>query len=466
MHGGAELWTRELRGPGTLHRLDGESCAEVSCYILEELDRDGEPAWRGFCEVRRSDDLLPGRQRLVLQLDDHGTVDLDDARVSLEADSHSLRVTFRDAKPRRSAGVSTLRSLPVAVRNEERPEGPSPGLPPKPRIGIIGPGALGCLIGGLLAQVGHEVWMLCRRAQQAELLARQGIVIEEDTGQHNIPVRATAEPRRAAPLDLAIVLVKSYDTASAARSLEPALGPNSLVLTLQNGLGNVETLAERLGPERVLGGVTAQGATLLGPGRVRHAGSGPTAIGGPLAGRGGQVPAPRAVVGKRLPGAAQRARQTARLLTAAGLPTKAARDLRSLLWGKLVVSAAANGLTALSGLPNGELLHSPLNMLMDDLARETAAVAEAAGARLPYEDPVAHTRSVMLATAANRSSMLQDFEAGRPTEIGSLNEAVVAEGARLGVPTPLNEAIAALVRQREGTASVLCPSSLAVGTPV
>jgi 2-dehydropantoate 2-reductase len=294
---------------------------------------------------------------------------------------------------------------------------------------------MGCLFGAKLALAGHDVWMLCRRPDQAEALTRQGLLIQRDAAEQRAPVLATAEPRRAWPLDFALVMVKSYATTSAARTLLPALGGVTWVLTLQNGLGNVEALAAVLGRERLLAGVSAQGATLLGPGRVRHAGFGPNAV-TDLRG-----------------GATDRAHWTAEMLTAAGLETRVADDLAPLVWGKLVANTAINPLSAVTGHPNGALLESPVGQLFDDLARETAAVAEAAGVALPFEDAVAHARAVALATAANRSSMLQDVEQGRPTEIGALNDAVVAAGARLGVPTPLNRAVTALVRDLEARSS-------------
>jgi len=308
------------------------------------------------------------------------------------------------------------------------------------RVGVIGPGAMGCLFGGLLALAGHEVWMLCRRTDQAGLLERQGVVVERDGVERRAAVRARADPRQAAPLDFALVLVKSHATTAAARTLLPALGPISWVLTLQNGLGNAEALAAVLGRERLLAGVTAQGATLLGPGRVRHAGFGPNAV------TDVSSSSRQAAAG----GATERARWAAEVLSSAGLPTEVADDLAPLVWGKLVANSAINPLTALTGRSNGELLDAPVGLLFDDLAHETAAVAEAAGVRLSFDDAAAHARAVARATAANRSSMLQDVELGRPTEIGALNEAVAAEGARLGVPTPLNRAISALIRDLEG----------------
>ena len=412
----------ELHSRGILERSDGELCAEVSCYLLQELDVAGSVSWRGFCQVHTSYGLLPGRERLVLRLENGAAAEVD-ARVSLEADSHSLRITFAGARPFPVAGAALDQRL---------------------RVGVIGPGAMGCLFGGLLALAGHEVWMLCRQPDQAELLERQGIVVERDGAERRAPVQATAEPRAAAPLDVAIVMVKSYATTAAARSLQPALGSITWVVTLQNGLGNAEALAAVLGRERILAGVSAQGATLLGPGRVRHAGFGPSSV------------------TDLLGGATERARWTADLLSAAGVPTDVAEDLAPLVWGKLVVNAAVNPLTALTGRRNGEVLQAPVSRLFDDLAYETAAVAHAAGVRLPFDDPAAHARAMAAATAANRSSMLQDVERGRPTEIGALNEAVAAEGARLGIPTPLNRAISALIRDLENRSAGAAVGGLAV----
>jgi 2-dehydropantoate 2-reductase len=307
-------------------------------------------------------------------------------------------------------------------------EGP---LDQRLRIGIIGPGAMGCLFGALLGGAGHEVWLLCRQADQAELLERQGLLLERDGLERRVAVRATAEPRQAAPLDLLLVLVKSHSTRAAAQAARPALGPITWVLTLQNGLGNAEALAEVFGRERVLAGVTNQGATQLGPGRVRHAGFGPN------------------VLTDLLGGATERARWAAELLAAAGLPTEVAADLAPVVWSKLIANTAINPLTALTGRRNGELLDGPIAPLFEGLAYETGAVASAAGVVLPFADAAEHARAVAKMTAPNRSSMLQDIAARRRTEIGALNEAVVAEGVRVGLPTPLNRAMTALIRDLE-----------------
>jgi len=208
----------------------------------------------------------------------------------------------------------------------------------------------------------------------------------------------------------------------------------TLVVTLQNGVGNREILAEALGAERVGQGVTALGATLLGPGRVRHAGQGATVFGA----------APdRAGMGA-----------LAELFRACGLPAELTDDLDALVWGKLVVNAGINALTALLRVPNGALADIPAaRELLAEAVAEVVAVAAARGTPLPYANPLEHVLGIARATGANRSSMLQDAMRGSPTEIATINGAVVREGQRLGVPTPVNRLLTALVQALDATAA-------------
>jgi len=297
------------------------------------------------------------------------------------------------------------------------------------RIVVVGPGALGCLFAGLLAQAGHEVGVLGRRPEQAETLERDGIAVERDGVKRRAQVRAATDPARLGPADLAIVLVKATDTAQAARSLPALLGPDGVALSLQNGLGNVEALVDVLGPERVLGGVTSQGATMLGTGQVRHAGFGPTAL------------------AEASGGLSDRAQAIAALLTSAGFEAHAAEAIEPLVWGKLIANAAINPLGALLRCRNIETASRPSSEpLFVALAAEAGAVAGALGVELPFADPVAHARSVAQLTAHNRCSMLQDVENGRRTEIDAINGAVARLGRQVGVPTPVNETVAALIR--------------------
>ena len=147
------------------------------------------------------------------------------------------------------------------------------------KIVIVGPGAMGCLFAGFLAKSGQDVWILDKRPERAERLNREGIKIEGISGNHKVKVNATARPEDIKKPELVIICVKSYDTESAIKHIKPALTETTYIVTLQNGLGNVETIAEIAGENNVIGGITSNGATLLSDGHVRHAGKGETIIG-------------------------------------------------------------------------------------------------------------------------------------------------------------------------------------------
>ena len=243
-------------------------------------------------------------------------------------------------------------------------------------------------------------------------------------------MRAISNPADGRGARFALVLVKSWQTERAAAMLSACLAPGGVALTLQNGLGNLEVLESVLGSDRATLGVTTTGATLVGPGRVRAGGAGPTHV----ARHPGLVP----VLG---------------LLQQAGFAIEVSDDMESLLWGKLVVNTAINPLTALLHVPNGRLLEVPeARALMGAAAAETAQVARAAGVSLPYRDPVGQAEQVAQRTAGNRSSMLQDIERRAPTEIDAINGAVAREGDRHGVATPVNRTLWHLVRAAVETA--------------
>ena len=294
-------------------------------------------------------------------------------------------------------------------------------------IVVLGPGAMGCLISALLTRGGANVVLLDRHPDRARLINDRGVILEEAGHTETIPVRAVADPASAGPAGLVIVCVKAYDTAASAGAAAAVAGAAD-VLSLQNGVGNVEALAAALGAGRVLGGTTAQGANLVGPGHVIHAGKGETVIGEP--GGGGE-----------------RARRAAAILAAAGVPARATNDLEALIWSKVAINAAINPLTALLRVRNGALAEMPAaRALMEAAAAETAAVAEARGITLLYPDARARAVEVARATAENISSMHADARAQRRTEIEQINGAVAAEAERLSVPAPVNAALTALIR--------------------
>lgn len=300
------------------------------------------------------------------------------------------------------------------------------------RIAIVGAGAMGGVLGFYLASVADLV-LVDAWAEHVAAINAGGLVCERDGVAEARPVRAVSDPAAAAPCDAALVLVKARQTPWAAAACGALLAPGGVAYTLQNGLGNAELLAAALGAGRVGQGVTSLGGTLLGPGRVRHAGVGPTVFGA----------APVRALAETLAGLFERA----------GLPASVSDAIDALVWGKLVVNAGINALSALLRVPNGALAELPApRALLAAVVAEAAAVAAARGVQLPYPDPVAHVEGVARATAANRSSTLQDVLRGAPSEIATINGAVAREGARLGVPTPLNAVLAALVTALEEAA--------------
>ena len=303
------------------------------------------------------------------------------------------------------------------------------------KIVVVGPGALGCLFTAALAESGQQVLLLDHRPHRADFINRRGITVEDGGVERRVHAAVTASPEEASGADLVLICVKAYQTEAAIAPLAPHLGPKSRVLTLQNGLGNVEALARVLGPERVWGGVTAQGATELGLGQIRHGGKGDTMFG--------------ALAGDAEAGRLQEACDA---FNSAGLPTRIEPGVESLIWSKLIVNVGINPLTALTRLRNGQLLeYSGTNKLMEDLVAEAVAVAEAVGVTLLYPDPLARVREVARVTAANVASMLQDVMAKRRTEIGHINGAIEAKGRELGIPTPANAAVAALIETIEAS---------------
>lgn len=305
-------------------------------------------------------------------------------------------------------------------------------------IAIWGVGAMGSLFGAYLSTVA-SVTMVGSWQRQIDTVRREGLTVHRlDGSTSHFHPAITADPATLPPSDLVLVLVKSHQTADIAAYIAHALRPSGVVITLQNGVGNLDTLSQVVGAERVTQGVTAQGATMLGPGVVRHAGAGHTHI-------------------ARLPTRAALLEDSVRLLTQACIETTVMDSADSLIWGKLAANAGLNPLTALLEVPNGELLALPQRtQLMVAAAREVEAVAAAQGIRLPYSDVAAHVRDVAQVTGANISSMLQDMRRQVPTEIEAICGAVVRYGTRYKVPTPVNAALLALVQAKE-TGQVITP---------
>lgn len=230
------------------------------------------------------------------------------------------------------------------------------------------------------------------------------------------------------PVEVAIVTTKTPGTAWAAAIAAKILAPEGVALTIQNGLGNYETLVEHVGRERVAVGVIYVGAQLV-KGELRATGSGKVELGRP-------------------PAAAPRAKldDLARLLGAGGMDVTVVDNAWPAVWRKVITNAAVNPLSALMRRTNAELLaDAPASLVADCIAREVARVASASGVRIGEDEAVKQWRAMAALTGANRSSMLQDVEAGRPTEIDAISGAVAREAERRGVAAPLNQAMTLLV---------------------
>ncbi|HLD46910.1 MAG TPA: 2-dehydropantoate 2-reductase [Desulfobaccales bacterium] len=298
------------------------------------------------------------------------------------------------------------------------------------KLAVLGPGALGCLLAALFREAGAEVSLVDYRPERVARLRLRGIQIQTLDGVQRIIEVPIGLAMEVGPCDLTIVAVKAYQTESAARVLPELISRGGMALTLQNGLGNLEAIARTVGTRRLLAGVGLLGVTRQDEGRIIYAGRGVIYIGAPA---GSQV-SPLEVAA------------VADLFRGAGLECQPREDIEAALWEKLVINVGINPLTALLRVPNGALLQLPEAWeVAVAAAAETQTVAQASGINLSG-DPVARLRQVCANTAANRSSMLQDILAGRPTEIEALNAQVANRGRALGLPTPVNDLLTLLLR--------------------
>ncbi len=291
-------------------------------------------------------------------------------------------------------------------------------------IVVFGAGSLGSLVGGVLARE-HDV-TLVGREDHADAVREDGLVVEGDLEARVRPVATT--DGRDLEADLAVVTVKSFDTAAAARTL--ATGAFDTALSLQNGMGNEETLARHL-ESPVLAGTATYGAVLREPGVVECTGVG------------------EVVLGPREGGTSSVADRVAAAFESAGLETTVAADMPRRLWEKLAVNAGVNAVTALTRTENGAVLEEPAADLAREATRETARVARACDVSLSDREALAAMESVAEATAANTSSMHQDVARGRRTEVDAINGYVVERATSRGLAATRNRTLAALIRAWE-----------------
>jgi 2-dehydropantoate 2-reductase len=304
------------------------------------------------------------------------------------------------------------------------------------RIAIVGAGALGSAFGAGFSRAAHDVTLIDVSALLVDALNAKGLTIVDDGQRTKVPVHATTDPASVAPADLVMVFVKQYHTEDAARTIAPLLGPDTVLATLQNGLGAGEVLASYHPDTPIVCGVTYHGATLLEPGLVRHT-IGPTYI------------------GPKKPGDLSGARRVADACADAGWPAQTLPDVAPAVWKKLLVNCT-NAVAALTGMNAAAELADPhVHGLLHDVIAEAITVAHALGhSDLELETCVRDLDEVLGRAGEGRASMLQDFDAGRRTEIDALNGAVVRAAEEVTLAVPINRALLSLVKGWERTHGV------------
>jgi 2-dehydropantoate 2-reductase len=316
------------------------------------------------------------------------------------------------------------------------------------RIVVAGSGAMGCRFGAALFAAGHEVLLLDGWAEHVAAINADGLRVTDEAGTRVLPVPAAGLPASSADrADLVIVFAKATATAAVAAASTGAIGPATLVLTLQNGLDNIESLLAHVPAARLLAGTTTLGTELLGPGHIRALGSGDTAF-GPLP---GGTPAGEAAAGEAATGGAERVRAA---LSAAGLSVRVAPNALELIWAKVAFNCVMNTLCSIASIPVSALArYDGFDALASSILEEIAAVARAEGVTVDTAAVLATMKAQFdpSASGSHLASMLQDLMNSRRTEIAHLNGAVAARAARHGIPAPANTLIARLVGLLEAT---------------
>jgi 2-dehydropantoate 2-reductase len=289
------------------------------------------------------------------------------------------------------------------------------------KIAVMGAGAVGCYYGGMLARAGHNV-VLIGRPQHVEAIERQGLRLETQNSDERIRVSASTEASAMQGAQLVLFCVKSTDTESGAAAIKPYLAPDALVLSLQNGVDNAERLRALL-PQEVIAAAVYIGVEMAGPGHVRHHG------------RGELVIEP-----------SKASDDVARALIAAGVQTEISDNVRGALWAKLILNCAYNALSAITQLPYGRLVKGEgITAVMRNVVDECVAVARADDVTIPG-DVDAAVRKIAETVPGQYSSTAQDLARGKRSEIDHLNGLIVRRGEMLGVATPANRLLYAIVK--------------------
>jgi 2-dehydropantoate 2-reductase len=308
------------------------------------------------------------------------------------------------------------------------------------KITFIGAGALGSSLAGFLAEAGNDVVLVDTWAAHVDAINSRGLLLREGANDRTVRIKAVTGAEGLAHADLVVVLVKSFATREAITAALPVVGEHTLVMSIQNGLGHEDILAEVVGRARVLGAKTFAGGQLLAPGHVIAGVQGKETLVGELDGR-----------------TTPRAQAVADVFSKAGLATRASDNIMGVMWEKLLINVSTAALTGITRLPYGPLGRVPeVEATALQAVAEAMAVARAGGVRLTTTEPLqAWTKATAGLPEGFKPSLLQSLEKGERTEIDFINGAVVAWGKRLGIPTPVNSTLLACVKAIEYAQSTL-----------
>lgn len=304
------------------------------------------------------------------------------------------------------------------------------------KIGILGAGSLGCAIGAALAEGGAQVTLLNRHADHVDAINTHGLQIRDQRGERVVQIKAATTAEQVGPVDLIIVLVKSFHTEEAIAHVGPMLAVHTAVLSLQNGLGHEDILARAVGRERVLAGKTYVGGQLLAPGRIISGVKGKETIIGELDGS-----------------ITERVERIAEVFRQAGMTISVSDNILGTIWDKLLINVATGALSAITRLPYGPM-YQRADLQQTGLAavREAMDVAQASGVRLSITEPIQAWVTASKGLPDDfKPSMLQSLEKGSVTEVDFINGAVVAQAAKFQIPTPVNATLIACLKGIEST---------------
>lgn len=297
------------------------------------------------------------------------------------------------------------------------------------KIAIIGAGAMGSLYGGNLSKSGNDVYLVDIWEEHVKKINSEGLKILKDDKEMIVYPKAVTNVESVGIVELAIIFVKSIHTGNAVKNNKAILDKNTMVLSLQNGYGNIEEIEKYVDIKNIIAGTTAHGATMIGPGNIKHAGEGITHIG---------------LVSSRKD---NKIEEISNVLNKAGFDTDVSENVKELIWGKLFINVGINALTAILKIKNGQLLEYEESInIMKSAVYEAVDVANASGMDFDFEKNIKNVIDVAEKTAENKSSMLQDVLNKRITEIDTINGAIVVEGKKYGVKTHVNSILLNLIK--------------------